>query len=170
MWQADIGTCYKFGIDTITGFDFRLHERVRFLIGPDEPDAHDETWVVAEGGSYGGGLGYHAREAIHSGWQAFGRNLAPWAPTWIIINGTTKPLNWSVYGQLADISCTDPCPVAFIGADHTFVRESLALARQCGAPRRMFACLEAFALREPARAPRPRGNTGRTSCKPLERE
>jgi hypothetical protein len=60
------------------------------------------------------------------------------------MNGTVRPLNWSVYGQFADVSCFDPYPVTYYGADHAYVRESLTLARQCGAPRRMYACLEAY--------------------------
>jgi hypothetical protein len=60
------------------------------------------------------------------------------------MDGTTRPLNWCVYGQFADVSCFDPYPINFYGADHAYVRESLAYARQCGAPRRMMACLEAF--------------------------
>jgi len=62
--------------------------------------------------------------------------------------GTTRPLNWCVYGQLADIACFDPYPINFYGADHTLVRESLDYARRCGAPGPMYACLEAFGWQE----------------------
>jgi hypothetical protein len=61
-----------------------------------------------------------------------------------MMDGTTRPLNWAVYSQIADICAFDPYPVTFYGADHAYVGESLALARTYGAPNRMYACLEAY--------------------------
>ncbi|MBT7300174.1 MAG: hypothetical protein HN849_11705 [Victivallales bacterium] len=116
-----------------------LHSRVAFVIGPDEPDARDNR-----GGGYRKGLGSHARRLAHAGWQELIERFSPHAASWIIMNGTVRPLNWSVYGRFADITSFDPYPVNFYGGDHAYVRESLNLARQTGAPKRMFACLEAF--------------------------
>ncbi len=140
MWhQQSLETCKKYGLYTTSGNVFDLHPRVAYVLGPDEPDAHDNR-----GGGYARGLGSHARRLAHSGWQELIQRFAPDAATWIIMNGTVRPLNWCVYGQFADISCFDPYPVTYYGADHAYVRESLSYARKCGAPNRMYACLEAF--------------------------
>lgn len=142
MWRMhDEATCERFGLKT-TAFESRVfdaHEHVAYIMGPDEPDAKDNR-----GGGYHRGLGYHARRLTHSGWQDLIARHAPWVATWLIMNGTTRPLNWCVYGQVADVSCFDPYPVTYYGADHAYVRESLGYARRCGAPRRMYACLEAY--------------------------
>ena len=84
----------------------------------------------------------------HSGWQELIERFAPQAASWIIMNGTVRPLNWCVYGQFADICCFDPYPINFYSADHAYVRESLEFARFCGRPNRMVACLEAFGWRK----------------------
>ena len=141
MWyQQSLETCRKHDLFTTTGGSmFGLHERVAFVIGPDEPDAHDNR-----GGGYANGLGYHARRLAHSGWQELIERFAPQASSWIIMNGTVRPLNWCVYGRFADICCFDPYPINFYGADHAYVRESLEFARLCGTPNRLYACLEAF--------------------------
>ncbi|HJN16006.1 MAG TPA: hypothetical protein QGH10_10965, partial [Armatimonadota bacterium] len=118
---------------------FDAPEWVRYILGPDEPDAGDNR-----GGGYAQGLGSHARRLEESGWARLVENQAPHVATWLIMNGTTRPLNWCVYGQFADVCCFDPYPVNFYGADHAYVRESLSYARQSGMPRRMLACLEAF--------------------------
>ncbi len=133
--------CEKYDLFTSTNTHrmFDAHDRVRYILGPDEPDAHDNR-----GGGYGRGLGHHARRLMDSGWQELVQSQAPHVATWLIMNGTTRPLNWSIYGQLADICCFDPYPINFYGGDHAYVRESLSYARLCGAPRRMYACLEAF--------------------------
>jgi len=145
MWHLrPLAECEQFGIDTVTNTErmFIAHERVRYIMGPDEPDAHDNR-----GAGYAAGLGYHARRLMDSGWSTLVDTQAPHVATWLIMNGTTRPLNWCVYGQLADITCFDPYPINFYGADHAYVRESLEYARRCGAPRRMYACLEAFGWR-----------------------
>lgn len=141
MWyQQDLETCQRYNVDTTTaGPPFDLHPRIRFILGPDEPDANDNR-----GGGYDRGLGYHARRLADCGWQELIERFAPHAASWIIMNGTIRPLNWCVYGQLADIACFDPYPINFYGADHAYVRESLNFVRQCGAPRPLYACLEAF--------------------------
>ncbi|MBN1346230.1 MAG: hypothetical protein JXQ73_26310, partial [Phycisphaerae bacterium] len=142
MWRmVDQASCEKYDVTT-TCHEYRvfdIHPRVAYIFGPDEPDAHDNR-----GGGYDVGLGWHARRLTQSGWQTLVERHAPNVATWLIMNGTVRPLNWSVYGQVADVSCFDPYPITFYGADHAYVRESLALARQCGAPRRMYACLEAY--------------------------
>jgi len=145
MWHLrSLAECEEFDIDTVSNTDrmFSAHERVRYIMGPDEPDAHD-----SRGAGYAAGLGYHARRLMDSGWTTLVDTQAPGVATWLIMNGTTRPLNWCVYGQLADIACFDPYPINFYGADHAYVRESLAYARRCGAPRRMYACLETFGWR-----------------------
>lgn len=140
MWhEQDLDTCRKYGIYTSTMELFDRHERVAYILGPDEPDAHDNC-----GGGYDRGLGYHARRLAQAGWQELIERHAPQAASWIIMDGTVRPLNWGVYGQLADITCFDPYPINFYGADHAYVRESLEYARQCGAPKPMYGCLEAF--------------------------
>ncbi len=140
MWtECSLETCREYDIDTTSSDPLDRHERVRFILGPDEPDAHDNR-----GGGYNRGLGWNARRLAESGWQELVVRYSPRAATWIIMNGTTRPLNWWVYGQFADISCFDPYPVTFYGADHAYVRESLLTARASGAPRRMYACLEAY--------------------------
>ncbi len=142
MWNPQsLETCEEFDIFTTThtGDMFNAHRRAAYIMGPDEPDAHDNR-----GGGYDRGLGYHARLLAQSGWQELVQRFAPQAATWIIMNGTTRPLNWFVYGQFADISCFDPYPVTYYGADHAYVRESLEVARLSGLPKRMFACLEAY--------------------------
>lgn len=140
MWhERDLDTCQKYGIYTSTMELFDRHERVAYILGPDEPDANDNR-----GGGYDRGLGYHARRLAHAGWQELIERHAPQAASWIIMNGTVRPLNWGVYGQLADITCFDPYPINFYGADHAYVRESLEYVRRCGAPKPMYACLEAF--------------------------
>jgi len=156
MWhQQSLETCEKYGLYTTSMYTtstnvFDLHPRVAYVMGPDEPDAKDNR-----GGGYARGLGYHARDLAHSGWQELIQRFAPQAATWIIMNGTVRPLNWCVYGQFADISCFDPYPVNFYGADHAYVHESLSYARQCGAPKRMYACLEAFGWSKGDRGPIP---------------
>ena len=141
MWYPEsLAECLKYDVDSATsGSPFEQHERVRFILGPDEPDAHDNR-----GGGYATGLGYNARELAHGGRQELIDRFAPQAAWWLIMNGTTRPLNWYVYGQLANIACFDPYPVTFYNADHAYVRESLMLARLAGAPSRMFGCMEAF--------------------------
>jgi len=141
MWYPEsLQACIDNDVYSATAGDpFQQHERVRFLLGPDEPDAHDNR-----GGGYHTGLGYHARRLAHSGWQELIDRYAPQAASWIIMNGTTRPLNWYVYGQMANISCFDPYPVTYYAADHAYVRESLTVAQLAGAPNRMFGCMETF--------------------------
>ncbi len=89
------------------------------------------------------GLGRQAREYI------LGQNLiletqqSPVA-SYLIVNGTTRPLNWFVYGQLTDIAGTDPYPVNLYGADLVIVREQYKLMRQASMPRPTYGCLEAY--------------------------
>lgn len=145
MWYPQsLDTCRQHGVSSTTTDVFDLHEKVAYILGPDEPDAHDNR-----GNGYDRGLGANARELCQSGWQELiERN--PHAPaSWIIMNGTIRPLNWWVYGQLADIACFDPYPINCYGGDHAYVRESLSVARQAGAPRRLYACLETYGWDQP---------------------
>ena len=141
MWRwRSLEECLKYDIHSTSYKVFDQHERIAFILGPDEPDAKDNR----AGGGHANGLGWHARRLAHSGWQELIEHHAPHAASWIVMNGTVRPLNWSVYGQIADVSCFDPYPINFYAGDHAYVRESLQLARRCGAPNRMFACMEAF--------------------------
>ncbi len=147
--------CEMYDVDTTTTSIFNLHDRETYILGPDEPDAHDNV-----GSGYDRGLGLSARRLALSRHLAMIERFAPGRPWWVIMNGTTRPLNWCVYGQMANIACFDPYPVNFYGADHANVRESLLYARRSGAPRRLFACLEAFGWR--AGQGVPRGTRGPT--------
>ena len=140
MWhERSLETCRKYDLRTTTTAIFDRHERVAFVLGPDEPDARDNR-----GGGYDKGLGANARALAHSGWQELIERHAPHVASWINMNGTVRPLNWGVYGQLADVTCFDPYPINFYAADHAYVRESLDYARLCGAPKPMYGCLETF--------------------------
>lgn len=143
-YEKPLEQCEKYQVYTssIEPYYLDLHERVIGVYGPDEPDAHDN-----QGGGWEKGLGWWARQLSEAGWQAMVQRYSPHTATWLIMDGTTRPLNWFVYGQMADTSCFDPYPVTYYGADHAYVRESLQLARLAGLPRRMFGCLEAYGWR-----------------------
>jgi len=144
MWHIrGLEECEKYDILTTAHGPFQVHERLAFVLGPDEPDAHDNR-----GGGHAKGLGSIARKLSRTGWQTAIERFAPDAASWIIMNGTTRPLNWGVYGQVADVSSFDPYPVTYYGVDHAYVRESLNVARQCGAPNRMYGCMEAFGWKQ----------------------
>jgi len=143
MWHMQsLETCEKFDIYTTTGSIFNAHRRVAFILGPDEPDCKDNR-----GGGLVEGLGYHARQLAESGWQELIQRFAGQAASWIIMDGAAwpiRPLNWFVYGQVADIACYDPYTVTWYNADHAFGRESLELVRLSARPNRMFGCMEAY--------------------------
>ncbi len=136
--EHDLKTCEKYNIYTTTNNVLDLHKRVAYVYGPDEPDAQDNR-----GGGYANGLGATGRALADSSWQELVER-SPWVASMIVMDGTTRPLNWGVYGQFADITCFDPYPVTYYGGDHSYVAESLDYARLCGAPKPMFACLEAY--------------------------
>ncbi len=72
MWhEQSLQTCRKYGLHTTTGNVFDLHSRVAYVLGPDEPDAHDDR-----GGGYARGLGSHTRRRLT---QA-GRSLFSFLP------------------------------------------------------------------------------------------
>ncbi len=140
-WMRSLEDCLKHDIysSAMHADIFGVHERVAYIIGPDEPDAKDNR-----GGGYDKGLGAHARELADTGWQELVERFDGPTPSWLNMNGTVRPLNWAVYGQYCDINGFDPYPVTYYGADHAYVRESLSISRQCCAPTPMFAILEAF--------------------------
>lgn len=141
MWhKRGFQQCTKFDIWSSTFDVFDNHERIAFILGPDEPDAKDHHG----GGTHQTGLGYHARRITQSGRQELIERHSPQAAYWMIMNGTTRPLNWGVYGQVSDVVCYDPYPVTYMGSDHAYVRESLTHARRCGTPKRLYGVLEAF--------------------------
>ena len=63
MWHLEsLQECEKHDIYNAAGTDtFSAHQRVLYLLGPDEPDAHDNR-----GGGHYNGLGATARELAHS--------------------------------------------------------------------------------------------------------
>ncbi len=136
--EHDLKTCEKYNIHTTSHSVLDLHKRVAYIYGPDEPDAQDNR-----GGGYANGLGATGRALTESSWQEL-LERSPWVASMIVMDGTTRPLNWGVYGQFADITCFDPYPVTYYGGDHSYVAESLDYARLCGTPKPMFACMEAF--------------------------
>ncbi len=138
--------CEQFDMDTMTQshwgggfFNWNWHRRVKYVVAPDEPDARDYR-----AGGFERGLGYYAREMMLSGWQDLVERFVPHAPSWMNMNGTTRPLNWGVYGQVCDISGSDIYPVTYYGGDHAYVREHLTMVRLSSTPKRLFAILEAF--------------------------
>ena len=141
-WRMhDEATCETYDLPTTCMHSdvLRMHPRVALIFAPDEPDAKDNR-----GGGYDKGLGWHARVLEQSGWQDLVARHTPPVASWMNINGTVRPLNWCVYGRFGDVNGFDPYPVSYYGADHAYVRESLAYARRCCAPTRMYAILEAY--------------------------
>jgi len=153
---------------------FNTHDAVLYYYGSDEPDAHDVApgwWeknpvdqnqpdyekkhyeAYARGLSEG--LGSNGRRLIRRGWPAILERFAPHAASYLIVNGTTRPLNWAVYGQITDVTNHDPYVINYMGADHSYVREGLTLMRQAGIPSPMHACLETFTHGGERRAPVP---------------
>lgn len=118
---------------------FRMHPLVKCIFAPDEADAKDNR-----GGGYDKGLGWHARMLAESGWQELVARHTPPVFSWYNSDGTTRPLNWGVYGRFADVTSYDPYPVTYFAADHAYVRESLEYVRQCAMPARLYAILEAY--------------------------
>ncbi|HQH52618.1 MAG TPA: hypothetical protein PKY01_09345 [Candidatus Hydrogenedentes bacterium] len=140
-WMRSLEECRKHSILTSAMLNdvFGVHERVAYVLGPDEPDARDDA-----GDGYDKGLGWNARKLADSGWQELLERYDAPVPSWLNIDGTVRPLNWAVYGQFGDINGFDPYPVTYYGADHAYVRESLEHVRRCAAPTPVFAFLEAY--------------------------
>jgi len=140
-WMRSFEECQEHDIYTSAMQDrvFGVHERVAYVLGPDEPDAKDNP-----GGGYDKGLGWNVRKLMDSGWQELLERYNWPVPSWLNINGTVRPLSWAVYGQFGDINGFDPYPVTYYGADHAYVRESLEHVRKCSAPTPVFAFLEAY--------------------------
>jgi len=141
------------------------HERQRYEYLSDEPDAKDrhpqwfqkygKEWFQKygkefkddpgmSGTGYAVGLGMSARRMINSGVFERLERDHPHVASYLITNGTTRPLNWAVYGQLSDIACTDPYPVNFYGSDFPTIREQYRLMQLNGAPKPFHACLETY--------------------------
>ena len=157
MWtDPGFEECDQYDIVTATGEEqlWNVHDRTWYIMGVDEPDAHDGKYArdigLESNERYARALGFQARRKTLGEWTTLTYRFAPKAAPWIVVNGTTRPLNWGVYGQVADISCYDPYPVTYFRADHAFVRESLTMARLGGVPNRMFGCMEAFGWKEGA--------------------
>jgi hypothetical protein len=140
-WPRPLEECREHGVYTsaMEHDVFGVHERVAYVIGIDEPDAKDNA-----GGGYDKGLGLNARRIAHSGWQQLAERYDHPVPTWLNMDGTVRPLNWAVYGQVGDVNGFDPYPINFYGGDHAYVRESLDYARRCISPTRLFVFFETF--------------------------
>jgi len=150
------------------------HERQRLQYLHDEPDAGDihpdfrskhDSSVAEQGPLYTGtgwavGLGRLARGMVDSGNIEEIERERPHVATYLITNGTTRPLHWFVYGQLADIASTDPYPANYYGADWATVREHYMLMREAAAPRPAYACLEAYTGDSPDPKKMHRGPSG----------
>jgi len=143
--------------------DYGRHDRSRYEYFTDEPDAKDlapgshelygkpnmqhpqytgRVWAI--------GLGRTAREMTESGrFEKLEREI-PHAASYHITNGTTRPLNWAVYGQFTDIACTDPYPCNYYGADLATIREQYTLLWKASRPNIMYACVEAYGGRFPS--------------------
>ena len=139
-----------------------------FFDEPDSKDVHPKffekygEWKDEDpaytGKAWAVGLGMNARQRVTSGRFEKLEQEAPHVLSYIIINGTTRPLNWSVYGHLADVASTDPYPCNIFGMDFPTVREQLGYLRKVSAPKIMHACLETSWFRSqnndpPRRAP-----------------
>lgn len=101
-----------------------------FLYNLDEPDAHDV--------SAGKQLPYMDRLGVSANLQVIPcildqRAKHPAVPNLLLVNNTYKPLNWYVYGQIADIYSTDPY-VPLAGEQVERVPFSLAAAHDASAP------------------------------------
>lgn len=144
-WDKGFATCEKYDIMTTRTWReniMKIHPRVAYYIGVDEPDGLDNRW-----GRNGRGLGHYAREVAETGWQELLERNSPRVASWIMTAKSSRPLNWAVYGQLADVFSTDPYPLHEnrpVEGDITFTRECLLQARRASAPHRFYATLEAF--------------------------
>lgn len=159
--------CKEFGVYTGGGAEGADgHERQIYEYTHDEPDAKDQMEEFFEkygkwqdepplytGRAWAVGLGRNAREMIEKGQFELIERQNPYGASCLITNGTTRPLNWSVYGQLADIACTDPYSVNIYGGDHSSVREQHAMMWQTSRPKVMHACMEVY--HEASISPRP---------------
>ena len=157
--------CYTGG----GGQGIESHKRQLYEYTYDEPDAKDQVEEFFEkygkwkdepprytGRAWAVGLGRNARMMVETGRFLKIQRMNPNGASYLITNGTTRPLNWSVYGQLSDIACTDPYPVNIYGGDHTTVREQHTMMWKSSRPKVMHACMEAY--NEGSISPRP--NTG----------
>jgi len=145
--------CREYGLYSDAGD----HSRMRYHYFSDEPDGRDALpeffekfgrWQDEDplytGKAWAVGLGRIARRLVTQRTIERFEHTTPQAASYIIINGTTRPLNWAVYGQLTDIASTDPYSCNSYGGDHTVVREQFILLRHGSAPRPLHACLETY--------------------------
>lgn len=101
-----------------------------FLYNLDEPDAHDVGAAKD--------LPYMDRLGVSANLQVIPfildqRSKHPAVPNMLLVNNTYKPLNWYVYGQIADIYSTDPY-VPLAGEQIERVPYSLSAAHDACAP------------------------------------
>lgn len=115
---------------------------VVFHYNHDEPDAHDIT--RGEDLPIMDRLGVMAQSEVLPLFRLQQRN-DPWAPGLLLVDNTYKPLNWYVYGQIADVFFTDPY-VPLNGRQLDYVWHALDAARDASAPRPLVAVLWACSL------------------------
>jgi hypothetical protein len=103
----------------------------------DEPDCHDWSWGKELPAM--DRLGVLAEQIVLPIIRVQRKN-DPTTPTLILADGTFKPLNWYVYGQLADVYATDP--YVTLGGDQVeYARRVLEVARDASTPRPLIAVL-----------------------------
>ncbi|MDH7480958.1 MAG: hypothetical protein QHH26_03145 [Armatimonadota bacterium] len=115
---------------------------VLFYQNKDEPDAHDfssgENLPVMDR------LGVNAQAEVLPR-LSYQKARDPRTPNLLLVNNTYKPLNWYVYGQIADIYCTDPY-VPLNGRQLDYVWRALDCARDACTPRPLVSVLWACGL------------------------
>jgi len=113
-----------------------------FYYNMDEPDAHDVS-KASESVPYMDRLGINASLEVIPRIREQ-REKDPTTLNMLLVDNTYKPLNWYVYGQIADVFATDPY-VPLGGEQIERVPYSLATAHDAAAPRPLVAVIWATA-------------------------
>jgi len=113
-----------------------------FYQNKDEPDAHD--WGSGEDLPPMERLGVNAQAEVLPDLR-YQRARDPGTPNLLLVDNTYKPLQWYVYGQIADIYCTDPY-VPLNGRQLDYVWRALDVARDACTPSPLVSVLWACAL------------------------
>jgi hypothetical protein len=139
----------RVGLNYVVSYGFgRGRDRTReqtgtlFYANRDEPDAHD--FKLGRSLPLMQRLGVHAQSEVLPLLRQQ-READPRTLNMILVNNTFKPLNWYIYGQIADVLCTDPY-VPLSGEQLGRVPHSLAVARDAAAPHPVTAVLWAARL------------------------
>lgn len=108
----------------------------------DEPDAYD--WHEGEELPFPQRLGVLGQSKVLP-IQRDQRKADPEGLNLLLVDGTFKPMNWYVYGQIPDVFCTDPY-VPLGGRQLDYVWNALESARDASTPRPLVAVLWACSL------------------------